>query len=74
MQLETASSRIGPFHVDFRGPHRSISSDGVPIPHLPQNRPVPAGTLGVVNVESTSPEGAGPDRALLPADEPRPSN
>ena len=71
MDLKTAANRIGPFRVDYRGSHRAISSDGLPIPHLPQNRPVPAGTLVSVGVESVSPEGIGLERSLRPAGEPR---
>ena len=59
MELRTAGSRIriGPIRVDYRGPRRAITSDGLPIPHLPQDWPVPAGTLVSVGVESASPEG-----------------
>ena len=76
MELRTAGNRIriGPFRVDYRGPHRAITSDGLPVPHLPQNRPVPAGTLVSVGVESASPEGIGPERPLGPAGGLRPSN
>ena len=73
MELRTAGNRIGPFRVDDRGPHRAITSDGLPIPHLPQNRPVPAGTLVSVGVASASPEGIGPESLLGPAGELQPS-
>lgn len=51
MKILTAGNSARPFRIDYRGPHRQMTSDGLPILDLPQNQPVVAGTQGVVGVE-----------------------
>lgn len=67
MKILTAGNSARPFRLDYRGPHRHMTSDGHPILDLPQNQPVVAGTQGVVGVEPAPAKGTGPAKPDRPA-------